>query len=193
MRSNKIKALMLAITAIMVQSTCAYAASSSETGYTKEELNNLKPGYESKDQDKSNYNVNSYTNNFINPTATNESDNSDTKTEDSSTNWVDSIPGKSTDDKSSGSIVSTQISTGNEGDFWAKTSDGKWMLIEQGVPAWGWKMVNGNWYYMDQSGIMQTGWLNYNSKWYYLKENGAMEYDTVVDGYYLDSDGAAVI
>ena len=37
---------------------------------------------------------------------------------------------------------------------------------------------------------MATGWKYVNNKWYYLNENGDMAYNTVIDGYRLDSDGA---
>ena len=62
MKSNKLRILTLTIVAVLAQGTCTYAAS--KDTYTKDELNNLTPGFESTDIAKSNYNVNSYTNSF---------------------------------------------------------------------------------------------------------------------------------
>lgn len=37
---------------------------------------------------------------------------------------------------------------------------------------------------------MQTGWLNLDGTWYYLDDSGVMAHDTLVDGFFLGSDGA---
>lgn len=100
----------------------------------------------------------------------------------------------------------TSIQTG-----WVKNNDGSWSYKNlDGTNALGWFkdnnkwyysnsngiMVTGwlkdglDWYYLNQSGDMKTGWFNdVDGKWYYLNENGKMAYDTVIDGYKLDSNG----
>jgi len=182
MKSNKLRILTLSIVVVLVQSTCVYAADSKD--YTKDELNNLEPGFEAKDIDKSNYKVNSYINSFSSSQAQNIDDTTDSTTTSTATTTttIESNVGNA--------IVSTSPSTGNKGDFWGKTSDGKWILLEQGVPASGWKLVRGKWYYLDADGVMQKGWISYNEAWYYLNASGVMEYNTIIDGYYLDSSGA---
>lgn len=186
MKIKKLRILTLAIAVVLAQGTCVYAASSSGEDYTKEELDNLTPGFGSKDKDKSNYKINSYTNSFSSPQTSDKEDDekedTDKKSTKTSTNTIESNMGNI--------IVSTAPSTGIQGDFWGKTPDGKWILLEQGVPVSGWKMVRGKWYYMDAEGVMQTGWVNSNDTWYYLKPSGEMAYNTVVDGYYLDWSGA---
>ena len=47
-------------------------------------------------------------------------------------------------------------------------------------------------YYFNESGVMQTGWVQDNGKWYYFDQSGYMEHNTIVDGYYIDSNGIAV-
>ena len=98
----------------------------------------------------------------------------------------------------------------NESLNWVKNPDNTWILLKDGKTVTGWSLYNDKWYFMNESGIMQTGWqlvnnkwyyLNasgdmatgwkyVNNKWYYLNENGDMAYNTVIDGYRLDSDGA---
>jgi len=184
MKSNKFRILALALIAVLSQGTCTYAASSSKDGYTKEELNTLEPGW-SEDITKSNYKVNSYNNTFSSAqtkdTTTDTTTNSTTSTT-TTNNTIETNTGNA--------IVSTSPSTGIKGDFWGKTSDGKWILLEQGVPVSGWKMVRGKWYYMDPDGVMQTGWINDGETWYYLNSGGDMAYNTYVGGYYLDYSGA---
>lgn len=185
MKNNKLRILTLAIVAVLAQGTCVYAASNKDKGYTKEELNNLEPGFELKDIDRSNYKINSYTNSFSSvqtPKEEEKGKESIKTTTSSKTSTVGSNTGNS--------IVSTAPSTGIKGDFWGKTSDAKWILLEQGVPVSGWKVVKGKWYYMDPDGVMQTGWINDGEKWYYLKASGDMAYNTFIDGYYLDWSGA---
>ena len=65
-------------------------------------------------------------------------------------------------------------------------------LNNDGSMAKGWKKVDGNWYYLESSGAMKTGWLNDRGTWYYLNSDGTMAYDTVIDGYILNSNGAYV-
>ena len=65
-------------------------------------------------------------------------------------------------------------------------------MNESGAMQTGWELVGGTWYYLNASGAMATGWLFDGNAWYYLDESGAMLYDTVVDGYTLDKNGAWV-
>lgn len=179
MKNNKFGILTLAIVAILAQGTCVYAASSDDD-YTKDELSNREPGWDWKDIDKSNYNVNSYTNTFSS-TQTPKEDEKEESTTTVATSTTESTPGNV--------IASTAPSTGIKGDYWGKTSGGKWILLEQGVPVSGWKMVKGKWYYMDPDGVMQTGWINDGANWYYLNASGVMASNTIIDGYYLDWNG----
>ncbi len=71
----------------------------------------------------------------------------------------------------------------NDGGTW-------YYLTESGAMKTGWLKLDDNWYYLDASGSMKTGWFNDGGTWYYLKESGEMAYDTVIDGYTLNKDGA---
>jgi len=183
MKNNKFRILTLVIVGVLAQGTCVYAASSTADTYTKEELNNIQPGYEAKDIDKSKYKVNSYTNSFssIKIPTVDDSETTTTSTTSTTTSTAESNVGNI--------IVSTAPSTGVKGDYWGKTSSGKWILLEKGVPVNGWKAVKGKWYYMDPDGVMQTGWVNDGEKWYYLNASGEMAYNTTIDGHYIDSNG----
>lgn len=184
MKSNKFRILTLAVVAVLAQGTCAYAANSSKDDYTKEELNNREPGWEKDDINKSNYNVDSYKNTFSSAQTVDENKKEEKKT-------TSTTIASTTIESNMGNIpVSTIPSTGRAGDFWAKTSDGKWLLLEQGVPVSGWKMVREKWYYMDPDGVMQTGWVNDGDKWYFLNSGGDMAYNTYIGGYYVGWDGA---
>ncbi|MFT8350290.1 cell wall-binding protein [Clostridium saccharoperbutylacetonicum] len=193
MKSKKLRILTFALVAILAQGTYVYAASSSDDKdkYTKEDFDNMTPGFEWKDIDKSNQKVSSYINSFSS-TITPEQAAKDDKSTDSSTSTTTttSTTSTTTDSAPTDEIVSTSPSTGVKGDFWGKTKAGKWILIEQGVPVIGWKSVNGWWYYMDANGIMQTGWINDGDKWYFLRDNGTMVSNSYVGGYYLTSDGS---
>jgi hypothetical protein len=186
MKSNKFRILTLALIAILAQSTCVYAASNGNS-YSKDELNNSEPGYDWNDVDKNNQKVNSYINSFsssITPKEASESSNN------GSTTTTTTTGGNATASTAAGNVItSAQPSTGNNGDYWGKISGGKWMLIEQGVPATGWKKVRGNWYYMDLEGIMLTGWQVVGENWYYLNPNGTMAANTYIGGYYVDGNG----
>jgi hypothetical protein len=186
MKKNKFRILSLAIIAVLAQGTCVYATS--EDTYTKDELNNLEPGYDYKDIKKSDYKVNSYINDYSSTKTPEQA----AKENDSSTSTTTTATTTSTADTGTGAgnaIVSTSPSTGVKGDYWGKTSGGKWILLEQGVPVSGWKAVRGKWYYMDPDGEMQVGWMNDGENWYYLRASGEMAYNTIVDGYYLDGNG----
>lgn len=189
MRSKKLRILTLAIAAILVQGTYVYAATSTkEETYTQEELDNLTPGWDGQENvNKSKYKVDSYKNTFSSTKSPYDTEDDDSSSSDSTT----ATTTNTTVDANAGNvIVSTSPSTGRKGDFWGKTKEGKWILIEQGVPASGWRNVRGTWYYMDADGVMQTGWLNDGQTWYYLNSDGSMAYNTYVDGYYLNRSGA---
>lgn len=187
MKNNKIKTLVLVVAAILVQSSSVYAAS---TKTKDEDLDNITPGFQQEDIQKSNDRVNSFTNTFTGSQV--KEDNTNQSTTNNQSTTANSGSGATTKNNIANTILSTQTSTGVDGDFWGITKEGKWILIEQGVPVIGWEIVNGSWYYMDANGVMQTGWLNYNGEWYYLKNNGQMAANTIIDGYILNSDGALI-
>lgn len=189
MKRNKLKILSLVLVAALAQGTCVHAASSSDKTYTKDELQNLTPGFEANDIAKSNYKVSSNKNTFSSSQQTTDTTTSDTTTTTTTTTTTDTT---ATDSAPANQIVSTTPSTGIKGDFWGKTKDGKWILIEQGVPVSGWRNVKGKWYYMDADGVMQTGWINDGETWYFLQSDGSMAYNTYIGAYYLNSDGAWV-
>ena len=182
MKRNKFRILALAIVAVLAQGTCVYAASSDKEDYSKEELNNLEPGFGNTDIAKSNYKVNSEINRYSSTQIPDKEDEEEETTTTATTTTTDSNVGNIP--------VSTIPSTGNKGDFWGKTSDGKWLLFEQGVPVSGWKMVRGKWYYMNPDGVMQTGWVNDADKWYFLNSGGDMAYNRYIGNYYVGWDGA---
>ena len=43
----------------------------------------------------------------------------------------------------------------------------------------------------DEETKLKTGWYDYDGVWYYYNEDGELEKDCYVDGYWLDSEGAA--
>lgn len=70
---------------------------------------------------------------------------------------------------------------------------GTWYYFsESGAMKTGWLQLGESWYYLDASGAMLTGWQKVGETWYYLKDSGEMAYDTVIDGYTLNKDGAWV-
>ncbi len=64
------------------------------------------------------------------------------------------------------------------------------------IPAEGWKVVDGNWYYI-KNYIKQTGWIQVEGNWYYLDSNGIMIHDTTMDidgtSYTFGSNGAMAV
>ena len=90
--------------------------------------------------------------------------------------------------------------------------EGLWYLFDEaGRQLFGWQRVGDAWYYlspyasgqmvkgwlvlddktylMDDSGAMLTGWQVVGGTWHYFYPSGEMAKGTVVDGFYLDSDG----
>lgn len=182
MKSNRLKVFSFALAALVMQSTCAFAANSKD-GYDKEELDNLQPGWSWTDKDKSNYRVNSYKNTFSSKQPPSKEDDKEEKDKKGDNTVTFDQIGPTTEN-------AVQSTWGNSGVYWARMADGKWLLLENGVPVVGWKQVNGLWYYMNSAGIMQTGWLNDGGTWYYLYDSGHMASNTYVGGYYLGPSGA---
>jgi len=179
---NRNKVIIGALVALLLPYNVVYAASS-KNDYDKEELENLTPGWSYSDKNKSNYKVTSDKNTFSTIQIEEDDDDDDEKEE-------QEIKFDQILTTSGPEVVSLSPSTGNRHDFWAMTTDGNWMLIENGSPVIGWKFVNGYWYYLDESGIMKTGWVNINGYWYYLYSNGIMASSTYIDGYYVGPNGA---
>ncbi|WP_244835406.1 cell wall-binding protein [Clostridium sp. BJN0001] len=135
-----------------------------------------------------------YTDSFISAFNQNEIKKTDNEDENNSSNEDEKSDvyvyyNKPADFKVDYDIVSSCPSTGNRGDFWGQTNDGKWICIVNGLPATGWKNIGGTWYYMDYDGIMQTGWVNVGQYWYYFYPSGAMAYNTWIGNYYLGYNG----
>lgn len=73
---------------------------------------------------------------------------------------------------------------------WQTVDGSRYYLSEDGRVSTGWFVYEDSWYYADSGGRVQTGWvMDQPGKYYYLNEDGTMAYDTVVDGYRLDSGG----
>jgi hypothetical protein len=70
------------------------------------------------------------------------------------------------------------------------TKDGKFYFLEKGVPITGWYKDGITWYYFNSDGSMKTGWLYDKGNWYYFYDSGAMAQKVLVNGYYLNENGA---
>ena len=76
---------------------------------------------------------------------------------------------------------------------WFKDSNNKWYhLGTSGAMTTGWfKDSNNKWYHLGTTGAMTIGWLkDADRKWYYLNSDGSMAYDTYIDRYYVNFNGA---
>lgn len=185
MKFNKAIMLALMIASILIQGKNAYAASSNSSSI---DIDNITPGFSEEEIQSSNDRVNSFTNTFTGSVVeTLDKKSSKKKDETAKKDEVVNPPMIANN-----VIVSTQESTGIEGDFWGRTSNNQWILIENNSPATGWKMVKNKWYYMDFDGVMQTGWLKDNGTWYYLRPNGEMAVNTIINGYSLNISGALI-
>ena len=176
----KNKIIIVSLIAMLLPCNIVYAANSKKE-YDKKEIENMTPGYSFSDIDKSRYKIESDTSRFSSTQIKEEKDDDKEEKE----TGFDQITATSGPD-----VVSISPSTGRKYDYWGLTSDGNWILIENGMPVIGWKFVDGAWYYMDENGIMKTGWVNVNGHWYYLYSNGKMASNTYINGYYLGADGA---
>ena len=73
------------------------------------------------------------------------------------------------------------------------TDNKKWYYLgKEGVMQTGWIKDNGKWYFLSEDGSMKTGWALVKGKYYHLNANGDMAYNTTVDGYKLDENGACI-
>ena len=75
---------------------------------------------------------------------------------------------------------------------WTKLNGTWYYLNNNGSMKTGWLKDNDQWYYLTNDGSMKIGWINTGDNWYYLSSDGSMLYNTSVDGYYLDENGAWV-
>ena len=185
------KILPYVICAAIICQGSAVLASSGDDEITKEDAQNLTPDWDKRSKDISDYKITNSKGDFSlgHETIEDDDDDDDKNKDDKKDDKFDQITWETSE--GAGSIASTAYSTGYNDSYWAKTEDGHWMLIEKGSPAFGWKIVGGNWYYMNELGIMQTGWLNYKNRWYYLYGNGVMARDTWVGKYHINHDGIA--
>lgn len=193
----KLKKILVCILAgLMCQGTAAFA--SSDDDITNEDVQNMTPGWNNSDKKINDYKLtntnNMYSLNGSNDIYADDNSNKDDNDESYDNETVfDQIIGEDNSTETTqqvGSIAYTIPSTGARNSYWGQSSNGQWMLIENGSPAVGWKYVGGHWYYMNTYGVMQTGWINDKNRWYYLYSNGQMAYNTWVGNFYLGSDGA---
>ena len=69
---------------------------------------------------------------------------------------------------------------------------GKYYYLDgNGKMQTGWRKLDGIWYYFLPNGDAQIGWSDINGKRYYFYEDGKMAADTIIDGVYVNQDGAA--
>ncbi|MGV2939706.1 hypothetical protein AB5I83_08955 [Mesobacillus sp. LC4] len=76
---------------------------------------------------------------------------------------------------------------------WKQVNGNWYYYTSSGVKVTGWKSIGGKWYYFNSYGVMKTGWVKDGSKWYFLDSNGAMKTGWLQSGskwYYLNTDGA---
>jgi len=76
--------------------------------------------------------------------------------------------------------------------FYDKNDGKNYYLQADGNMATGWLSNNEKWYYLGIDGALKTGWQLVSGTWYYLDSQGVMAYNTKVDGYKLDFNGAWV-
>lgn len=183
---KKFRIIALAAAILMIPAVCANASTNNTNNgeYTKEEIYNRRPGFYASDIAKSDQYINSGKNTFSAPKAPSVDDEDDYEVIENYN--FDQIGPIITDN-----IVSITSVPGSNAK-WGRTSDGNWIFIEDNQPGIGWKLVNGDWYYMDSNGIMQTGWVNYKGSWYYLYSSGRMAKNTYIGNFYVGSSGAMI-
>lgn len=92
----------------------------------------------------------------------------------------------------SGSSSSSKLSNSGSSTIrtgWVNINGKRYYIKADGSKATGWLQANGEWYYFWSDGTPATGWLQSGGNWYYLYPFGDMAHDTMVSGYYLNSDG----
>jgi hypothetical protein len=72
---------------------------------------------------------------------------------------------------------------------WKKDSNGWWYAQGKSY-AKSWLQLGTRWYYFGQDGYMKTGWIQYHGQWYYFYPSGEQAFNTVINGYELDTNGA---
>jgi hypothetical protein len=55
-----------------------------------------------------------------------------------------------------------------------------------------WKKDNNGWWYTEGNSYDKNCWSLIDGKWYYFDYSGYMLHDTIIDGYYLNSNGAYI-
>ncbi len=76
--------------------------------------------------------------------------------------------------------------------FEPSSTDGKAVMLT------GWKYIDGKWFYFNPNsdgykGLMKRAcWAYIDGYWYYFYYDGTMAYNTYIDGYYVNSNGAWV-
>ncbi|WP_300350048.1 cell wall-binding protein [Clostridium sp.] len=73
---------------------------------------------------------------------------------------------------------------------WEKVQDSWYYFKSNGLMKTGWEKLKGDWYYLEENGAMTSRWKKINNIWYYFKDNGPMLFNTYVDGWRLDGNGA---
>ena len=74
---------------------------------------------------------------------------------------------------------------------WQKINSNWFYFEDSGAMVTGWKMIGNDWYRFNSVGVMQTGWVCVGGNWYYFYSSGKMASNTTVDGYSINSNGAA--
>ena len=79
---------------------------------------------------------------------------------------------------------------------WVKVGSNWYLRDSGGNNLIGWRVVDGQRYYLAASGVMQTGWVSYEGSWYYLSGSGAMKTGWARSGgkwYYLDPSSGRML
>ena len=96
-------------------------------------------------------------------------------------------------DNNDGNLDNGNFTVLDKTDFGWRQIDGKWYFYgDDGKVKTGWLNDNGKWYYLRSNGEMSTGWEKVNGKWYYLQSNGVMKTGWLNDNgiwYYLHTSG----
>lgn len=71
-----------------------------------------------------------------------------------------------------------------------ENSFGRYKYKEGNSYLTGWQYIDNDWYCFDSNGEIRIGWVYFNGNWYFYYTHGQMAHDTVINGYYLNSNGA---